>query len=152
MEQQIETPSLHDTMAALAERAVQELTAEGVQPGSKVWDAVSTIGSRALTPGHVPSLDSLYEFVVMAHGLHAASAAVRRDKRRIKTPFGKTPKQWADELHGLGQLFLTYAVGDIERLAHLAELCLTPEEAERIRKLAEYHCRPETGEISESVH
>jgi hypothetical protein len=84
-----------------------ELVAGAYRDGRErpaVWDKIAALVDE-YEAGRT-SYDSLYCYLAAAHALHAAGDAV-----------GATgDKQWAGELHSMGQMFIKYGVSDIEKM------------------------------------
>lgn len=133
--------TLHDAMAELAERSVADRDAAG-EPSNDFWTKVSEMGAAALASNRRSDLSTLFSFIAMSHTLHALAASARRagDLRQ------------ADELHGMGQLFLSYAVGDIENINDDAMAVFSEQEREAFGRRLEFYHSPEQPAPGEAVN
>jgi hypothetical protein len=100
----IKIPNLHDWV----DRSSLEIVAafSTLPVNAEVSDKIGRLMAQACE-GRGRTLDSMFEYLSAAHGLHGASMEARR----------QGDEKWADELFELGQLFLHYAVGDIAAIS-----------------------------------
>lgn len=98
-------PTLHSIMAQYETRIVAAVLDSSTPEGNETLDYIGQMMAFACHPKAPANFDSLFEFVAIAHGLHAAADAIRpADASR------------GDEMASLGQLFLAYAISDIGNL------------------------------------
>lgn len=95
--------TLLDVMEA-HERRLVEVAKTG--DDEEVIRYVARLMNEAATGSSPSNLDSVFEYISIAHGLHAAGCAIS----------DRYP-EWASELHAMGQRLLTYAVTDIGQIA-----------------------------------
>ena len=97
-------PTIHDFLENVSARIAEGM---GAEREAAVTEKLSFLKDHANTESQ-GTIDSLFSYIAVAHGLHRAShdaiVAGRSD--------------W-DELHSLAQLFLSYAVADIGEYAIL---------------------------------
>ena len=132
--------SLHDAMAEIAERNVADLEATGA-PSDELWDKVAEMGALAHSGDRRSDLSTLFSFIAMAHTLHAMGEAARAGN----------PRQ-ADELHGMGQLFLSYAVGDIDNINADAMAVFSEQERESFGRRLDFYHSPDKPAPGEAVN
>ncbi|WP_378947767.1 hypothetical protein [Mesorhizobium sp. ANAO-SY3R2] len=103
-------------------RDFEQGTVGGFSP--ELGEKMAAWGAEASNPEHFATLDSILQFVGVAHGLHAAAAKAR----------AMNEYKWAGELHSMGQLFLSHAAGGIETFAFGAAAAATIKEGEGATK------------------
>lgn len=104
-------PSLFDWMDDFAREVIDGMTTPP-EPDAPISVKIGAMMDDACSREAPATFDSLFCYVAAARGLHAASQRVREK--------GDNPS-WAKDLHDMGQLFLTYAVGDIEAMVTMAQ-------------------------------
>lgn len=77
-------------------------------PQSQIPAKLAALVGLACSPDRQASFDSLLCYIMAANGLHAAAAKAR----------SMNDYRWARSLHEQGQLFLSYATGDLEMMVH----------------------------------
>jgi hypothetical protein len=97
-----EIPTLDLIMAEYETRITHALLDPTTPEGDQTLNYIGHMMALACDARSKSTYDSLFEFVAIAHGLHAGARALR-----------PTNPGYADEMMEAGQLFLSYAVGDI---------------------------------------
>lgn len=77
-------------------------------PNSDIPAKLAALVGLACSPDRKASFDSLLCYIMAANGLHEAAAKAR----------SMNDYKWARSLHEQGQLFLSYATGDLEMMVH----------------------------------
>ncbi|MBB6356947.1 hypothetical protein ACFFTN_21040 [Aminobacter aganoensis] len=77
-------------------------------PNSEIPAKLADLVGLACSPDRKASFDSLLCYIMAANGLHAAAARAR----------SMNDYRWARSLHEQGQLFLSYATGDLALMVH----------------------------------
>ncbi|WP_156460219.1 hypothetical protein [Mesorhizobium sp. Root157] len=103
-------PDMHDWMEKHSAEVAAGMSA--MPPVEAVSNRIGDLMGQACN-GDVHTQASMLEYVATAHGLHQASALVRAEGR----------ESWANDLFGVAQLFLHYAVDDIAAMAVMTRAC-----------------------------
>ncbi|HEV7255894.1 MAG TPA: hypothetical protein VGN97_22705 [Mesorhizobium sp.] len=92
-----------DQHSATISAVVGDPTRLNDDEANAVYSRLSELAVSACQGGHIASMETILGYVATAHGLHAAASRLREigEERR------------ADEVTGLGQIFLAYAAGDV---------------------------------------
>ncbi|MDR7221685.1 hypothetical protein [Aminobacter aminovorans] len=101
----MEQSEIANWLDAFADRVADGMTGRPDRNSDIPAKLVALVG-LACSPDRKASFDSLLCYIMAANGLHAAAAKAR----------SMNDYNWARSLHEQGQLFLSYATGDLEMM------------------------------------